>query len=381
MTTLQDGARSPVLDGLKKLFSTLAGSLAAIVLAIAAASIVLQLSGFGIMSLSDSLWSAVTDNIGTTISWTTPLILTGLGTVIVFRARIWNIGLDGQLYAGALVGVVAARNIADAVNPNVGVLVVLAASVAAGAAFAGICAALRVLWGAPEIVTTVIMISVGQLLVSWAVRSPLKSADPSVAASLSTDPISKSLWLVDLTPNGQATVAIFLVLIIAVALWVYLRRTKWGYEHRLYAANASFSHYGGVNNRKVFTRAMLISGGLGGLAGGIEVLGVFHNLTDGFNPSLGFTGIAVALVANLNSIGVIASAFFFGALQVAGTQLQLTTSAPSQFVNIVTGVVILMMTGRVVQGWLSALRRKRNTENPYKPPARRKPPLPLTEES
>lgn len=337
----------------------LTGSLASIVLAIVAASIVLQFSGFGLSSLTTSLFSAVGPNIGDTISWTTPLILTGLGTVVVFRARIWNIGLDGQLYVGALFSVVVARWVAHSLNPNVGVVVVLAGSILAGAVFAGIPALLRILWGAPEIVTTVILISVGQLLASWAVRGPLKSADPAVAASLTTDPVDHSLWLVQLTPGSQATVGIYLALLAAAAMALYLRKTRWGYEHRLYGANAGFSHYAGIDNRKVFAQTMLISGGLGGLAGGIEVLGVFHNLTDGFDPSLGFTGIAVALVANLNAVAVVFAAFFFGALQVAGTHLQLATSAPSQFVDIVTGVVILMMTGRVVDRWFTTLRRRR----------------------
>jgi simple sugar transport system permease protein len=360
----QFGARLRPGTGRVATLVTLAKSLGSIALALVVASVVLALSGFGGLSLIDSLGAALTSNLGDTLGWSTVLTLTGLGTVIAFRARIWNIGLDGQLYVGALASTIAARWAASTVDPALGLTVCLVAGVAGGAVFAAIPAVLRMLWGAPEIVTTVIFITIGQLLVSYAIRGPLKSADPAVSAALTTDTIDPRLWLATLISGTQATVGVFAALAAVVILAVYLRKTRWGFEHRAYGANAGFSFYAGVNNRAVFLQTMLISGGLGGLAGALEVMGVFHNLTDGFDPSLGFTGIAVALVANNNELAVVLSAVFFGALQVAGNNLQLSTNAPPQFVSIVTGVVILMMTGRIAERWYSKLRRGRAAPPP-----------------
>jgi ABC-type uncharacterized transport system permease subunit len=328
-----------------------------IVAALALASLVLQISGFGSLALLRVLADAFTVNIGDTLRWSTPLILTGLGTAIAFRARVWNIGLDGQLYVGAVFGALVASWSARHLSPQIGVVAVLIASVLGGAIWALIPSLLRIVWGAPEIVTTIILVSIAQQLVSYMVRGPMKPADPALASTMSTVPIDSRMWLVQIFNGRPATVAFYLALVVAIVVGVYLSATTHGYEHRIYGQNASFSFYGGVNNRQVFIEIMLISGSLGGLAGGLELLGAFHRLQEGFNPALGFAGIAVALTANHNPFGIVIAAIFFGALRSAGQSLQLSTNAPSQFVDIVTAIVILMMTGHVVERWLAIIHR------------------------
>jgi simple sugar transport system permease protein len=338
----------------------LSTSLLSIFLAIVVATAALALSGFGVTSLLNALGDAFSSDFATTVRWATPLLLTGGATALAFRARVWNIGLDGQLYVGAIFAVVAARWTANSLSPNLAVLVVLAASILGGAVYAAVPGLLRIFAGAPEIVTTVILITVGAQLANYAVQGPLRSSNTALASSLVTDPVDSRLWLVSILQPSQASVGVFIALVAVVLVAVFAYRTTWGYEHLVYGENASFSSYGGVANRAVFMRAMIFSGGLGGLVGGIEVLGVFHALQASFNPGYGFTGIAVALAARLNPIAVIPAAFFFGGLSTAGDYLQLNTNAPSQFIDVVTALVILLMTGRVIERILLSPRlRKR----------------------
>lgn len=348
---------TPKLPRLRAGSSALLSPVVAVVVAVAAASAVLLVSGFGAASLPSALAQAFTTNLPTTLRWTTPLLLTGGATALAFRARVWNIGLDGQLYVGAAAATATATCAATALPPNLALLVILVASFLGGAAFAAIPALLRIVAGAPEIVTTVILITVGRQLATYAVQGPLRSTNVALASSGTTDTIPSAIWLTPILRPSQASVGLFMALAGLAAVALYLRRTTWGYEHRIYGQNPTFSLYGGVSNRLVFLRAMLISGGLAGLAGGIEVLGVFHALQVGLNPGFGFDGVAVALAAGNNPLGIVVTALFFGALRSAGSYLQLDTAAPSQFINIVTAVVILLMTGRVVDRTGTSIRR------------------------
>lgn len=354
---VQDGPKDPdaATSGFRQLLVQYANplrgvttSVLSVCIAIAVASIALWLSGFGSTGLIRALGHAFTTDFLTTVRWMTPLMLTGAATALAFRARVWNIGLDGQIYVGAIIAVTIAPWAAGSMTPNLALLTVIVAAVLGGAAFAGLAGLLRVYAGAPEIVTTVIFITVGQQLASYVVQGPLQSKNVAFASSLVTDPVDSRLWLVKLSSNSQATVGVFIAAAAVVAVGAYLWKTTWGYEHLVYGQNATFSLYGGVSNRAVFMRAMLISGGLAGLVAGIEVLGVFHALQAGFNPGFGFSGVAVALAARSNLLAILPSAMFFGALRTSGNYLQLTTNAPSQFIDIVTALVILLMTGQLI---------------------------------
>lgn len=347
--------------------TAIATSAISVCAAVAVASVALWLSGFGGTGLLRALGDAFTTDFPTTVRWATPLLLAGAATALAFRARVWNIGLDGQIYVGAILAAAVAPWAAGNTSPNVGLVVVLAASVLGGAAFAAIPGLLRVFAGAPEIVTTVILITVGQQLANYAVQGPLRSGNSALAASLVTDPVDSRLWLVSLFADSQATVGVFIALAGVAFVGVYLWKTTWGYEHLVYGENATFSLYGGVTNRAVFMRTMLISGGLGGLVGGIEVLGVFHALQADFNPGYGFSGVAVALAARNNPIAIVLAALFFGGLRTSGNYLQLNTNAPSQFVDIVTALVILLMTARVVDRARSRVRLPRRARRALDP--------------
>jgi simple sugar transport system permease protein len=335
----------------------IAQQLLAVVTALVLAAIVVELSGFSAPDVASALARSFTDDFYGTLRWTTPLMLTGLATCVAFRGRVWNIGFDGQLFVGASAGAVVGLELVDGMPAVLSIPLILLAATAGGAAWAGIAGVLRVRWGAPEIITTIIFIDVARLLTSYLVLGPMAGGS-GLAAAESSDLLARSLWLAPLAPRTQASTGLFIALAAVVAIAFYLYRTRQGYELKLFGHNPRFTFYGGVENPRVFMRAMLISGGLAGLAGGIEVLGVMHRLPSEFGSGLGFQGIAVSLVAANNPFGIVASALFFGGLKDGGTSLQLLADTPREVVDIISAIVILVITAKVGQSLLRGRGRR-----------------------
>lgn len=318
---------------------------------------VLLVTGYDPLAVVASLVRSFMSDLGGTVRWATPLILTGLGTCVAFRGRVWNIGLDGQIYVGAIFASAVGLGFASHLPAAVGVSVVLVSSMLGGLIWAAIPSLLRVVWGAPEIITTIILIRVAELMTDWVVLGPLKGS-PAVAATLSTNPIDQQLWLPSPFPGTQATIGFLIAGAMALVTTVFLFRSTYGYELAMLGESPRFSFYGGIDNPRVFMRAMLASGALGGLAGGLEVLGVVHRLAMRFNPGLGFDGIAVSLVAGNHPLAVVLSGIFFGALRTGGNNLQRLTDTPRDIVSIVSAVVILAITARIGDRVVRALVRR-----------------------
>lgn len=332
-----------------QLFSSAAGlrrQLIALVVAFAIVAVVLLVSGYNVVTVfRNLLGSFVTDPYGM-LRWATPLILTGLSTAVAFRARVWNIGMDGQLYIGALTGGAAALYIGPLFDPNVGLVVALIASAVGGALWALPAALLRVRWGVPEIITTILLIEIAALLVSYLVLGPMKGKG-ALGASMSTDQVPTSMWLRPLVWQQPATIGIYIAVAVAIFTGWYLFRSRHGFEIATFGDNRQFSAYAGMNNQWIFIRTMLTSGALAGLAGGLEVFGSMHRLPSDFAANLGFQGIAVSLVSQNNPFGIILGGLFFGGLKTGGTNLQLQTDTPRDVVDVISAIVILVITAQV----------------------------------
>jgi simple sugar transport system permease protein len=198
---------------------------------------------------------------------------------------------------------------------------------------------LRIRWGAPEIITTFLLIQVASLLGDYFELGPLHGTGTN-AATLGTDTLPARFALPGILPPSNATIAFFIALAVAVVIIAAVFKTTYGYALRVYGSSPAFAVYGGVPSRGVFLGTIALSGGLAGLAGGLEVTGVLHSYLSGFNPNLGFVGIEAALLARTNPIGVVFTALFFGALQTGGTDAQLMTNAPSDIVNILSALIV-----------------------------------------
>ena len=258
-----------------------------------------------------------------------PLLLTGLAVVVAFRAGVWNIGGEGQFIVGALAAFVAAP---------FGAIVAMAASIVAGAIWASIASLLRAWRNAPEVLTTILLNFIGIELLGYCVNGPLQEASgryPQSEAAAAALP-----------QVGELHTGIALAVIVAVACWWLIYRTKEGLRLRATGFNASAAHYAGINVNAQIARAMAVSGGVAGLAGGIELLGVTHRLFERFAAGYGYSGIAVALLAQLHPLATIAAAAFFGALVTGAGELQRSANISSSVATLGQGVVILLLLMR-----------------------------------
>lgn len=257
-----------------------------------------------------------------------PLLLTGLAVVIAFRAGVWNIGGEGQFIAGALAAFVASRY---------GVAAALIASLVAGALWASIASALRVWRNAPEVLTTILLNFVAIHLLGYCVNGPLQEPSRMYPQS---DAARAALPLLGTT---DLHAGIVLALLAAFASWWLIYRTKEGLRLRATGFNANAARTAGVNVNAQIVRALAFSGAAAGLAGGIELLGVTHRLFERFAAGYGYSGIAVALLAQLHPLATIASAIFFGALVTGAGELQRAANISSAVATFGQALVILVL--------------------------------------
>jgi len=296
---------------------------AAIVVALALVALIGALFGH---SASDVLSILLGGRLDESILKAIPLLLTGLTIAVAFRAGVWNIGGEGQFIAGALAAFVAAR---------LGIVAALIASVVAGAAWASIASLLRWWRNAPEVLTTILLNFVAINLLGWCVNGPLQEAS---ARYPQTDAVS-----VALPALGEVHAGVVIAVAVCVALWWMLYRTQEGLRLRATGFNPNAARFAGINVDAQIFRAMAISGGCAGLAGGIELLGVTHRLFERFAAGYGYSGIAVALLAQLHPLGTLVSAFFFGALATGAGELQRSANISATVATLIQAVVILTM--------------------------------------
>lgn len=257
-----------------------------------------------------------------------PLLLTGLCVVIAFRAGVWNIGAEGQFLAGAIAAYIAAP---------AGIVVAILASIAAGALWASIATLLRVWRNAPEVLTTILLNFIAIHLLGWCVNGPLRE---SAAQYPQSDMAAAALPMLGATQLHAGT---FVAVAACIASWLLLYRTAEGLRLRATGYNANAARWAGVNVTAQIARAMAFSGGVAGLAGGIELLGVTHRLFERFASGYGYSGIAVALLAQLHPLATLASALFFGALTTGAGELQRAANISATVATLGQAAVILVL--------------------------------------
>ncbi len=275
-----------------------------------------------------------------TLSRATPLILTGLAAAVAFRAKLWNIGAEGQLYAGALAATVLGTG---AVTLPAALLVplLLAAGAAAGALLLLGPVVLKLRFGVDEVVTTLLLNFVMLLLVSLLLEGPLK--DPMGLGWPQAAPIVPEGELPKLVPGLRLHAGLLLALAAAVCVWVVIGRTTLGYAIRAVGLNARAAAFAGIPVDSVMLRVALLSGGLAGLAGVGEVAGLKGNLTLDLSPGFGYSGIVVAMLAQLHPLGVVVAAVFVAGLFVGADAMSRAVTVPSYIADVIVAVSLLCM--------------------------------------
>jgi simple sugar transport system permease protein len=314
---------------------------------------ILTLGGYDAAAALSAMWSGAFGSwyafTSATLVRAVPLTVVGLGVCIAFRAGVFNIGAEGQFYAGAIAGTWVGLHGA-ALPPLIAIPVVWAAAIAAGAAWASLPAWLKYRYGVLEVISTLLLNFVAEASVSWAVQGPLQESKGIYPQS---DPLALSARL-PLLPGTRLHLGFVGAVILAAALAYLVRRTWWGFVLTATGAGPRAAEVsGGIRVARVVAVALLGSGAVAGLAGGIEVSGVSYALFQNLSPGYGFSGIAVALLGRLDPLGVLVAGILFGALEAGAGAMQREAGVPAILVYVVEAVVILA----VVLGDAAARRR------------------------
>jgi simple sugar transport system permease protein len=303
----------------------------------------LQIAGYDAGAALAALWRGAFGSwyalTSATLVRAIPLIIIGLGIALAFRGGALNIGAEGQFYAGAIAATWVGLHVTG--RPAVIALpAVLAASLLAGGAWVLVPVWLQFRYGVLEVISTLLLNFVAESFVSLMVQGPLQESQHIYPQS---DPIAATARL-PVLPGTRLHAGLLLALIAAGALWYVFARTLWGFRLRAVGAGPRAAEISGrVDARRMAAVALIGSGALAGLAGGVEVSGVSYALFQNLSPGYGFTGIAVALLARLHPIGVVVTGLLFGALEAGAGAMQRDAGVPAVAVYVVEAIVILVV--------------------------------------
>lgn len=275
-----------------------------------------------------------------TLARAAPLILTGLAAAVAFRAKLWNIGGEGQLYLGAVAAVVVGST-AWASSPYIMIPAVMLAGFAAGALLLLVPTLLKTKLGVDEVVTTLLLNFVVLLFVSLLVEGPLQ--DPMSMGWPQSEPIVEEATLPRLIARTRVHLGLVVALVSAALVWLLIARTRWGFEARAVGANPAAARFAGMSTGAVLVRVALLSGGLAGLAGVGEVAGARGYLTTDLSPGYGYSGIVVAMLAQLNPLGVVAAAFFIAVVFVGADSMGRALGISSYIAHLIVATSLLTM--------------------------------------
>lgn len=315
--------------------------------AIVIVMIFLAVSGYNPMTVWEGLGRAFSSNLSGTIRWATPMILAGIAICIPFKAQVFNLGVDGQIYLGAIAATWVALALPENSSPA-GLILVFISAALAGAVFAMIPAVLNVYCNTDIVVTTLLLNFVGQYLTEFMAAEVMRDPEKITQVNASRT-LPENLWLPKLSAfgNSSANAGIYVAVIVALVVAFLFFKTTHGYEIKIVGSNADFARYGGIRSDKIILKTMALSGMVAGIIGAIEVTGTQHRLIASFNPDIGFDGIVVSLLANNNPLGVLLSGFFFGGLTNSGNVMERVTEVPNIVTQIVMAIIILTISANI----------------------------------
>ncbi|MGZ3695447.1 MAG: ABC transporter permease [Bdellovibrionota bacterium] len=283
-------------------------------------------------------------DLGVTLYYCTPLIFTGLSVAVAFHAGLFNIGAEGQLNIGTLVATIAALAF-PGLPPLIAPLFAVACGMLAGGFWAWIAGWLRTMRGSHEVITTIMLNFIASALASWAITARLQNPESQnpethlVAPAYffrTMDPIAR--WFGD----APVSLAFPCAVVVAIAVWIFLYRTPYGFELRACGQNERAAAASGINVARTRQVAMFLAGALAaGVAIG-EVFGASGKYKLGFSPDFGFIGIAVALLARNNPFGILLTAFLFAALHKGAADLDIETENVTRDLSLVIQALVIL---------------------------------------
>ncbi|MFV0519405.1 MAG: ABC transporter permease [Lachnospirales bacterium] len=278
-------------------------------------------------------------NFGNTIALFTPLMLTSLAFAVAARAGAFNVGVEGSVFLGAL-GASIVGIYGDFLPTAVHLVACFLVAIIIGGLWALIPAVLKAYYKVNEVCSTILLNYVAIFITSYVVSVPI-SAGTSIPQSL---PISEDILLTKFMRPSNANIGVFIAIAVVIVVIIVYNNSTFGFKMKAIGVNPDNAKYVGIDPKKNFIKAMVLSGVLGGIAGCIEVLGVYGYFLSGFGTNLGFNGMLASLIAKNNLFGAPFMAFFIGALKSGALGLQQATGVPRAIVDTITATFIIIAT-------------------------------------
>ena len=300
-----------------------------------------------------------------TIRKTVPLILTGLSVALAFKVSLFNIGASGQFVFGSISAVAVGINF-EGLPIFVHLPLALIAGIAGGMLWGAIPGFLKVYTGAHEVIVTIMLNYVASLFAGWTVyaggtqgQTPGPLWDRTAGAISETPDVLSSAqipWLFG--PPYRVHYGMFLALAAAIFVWWLIFKTPLGFEMRTVGHNMRAAKYAGIRVNFTIILTMALAGGLAGLAGAVETLGLNHKFAPEFGGAVGFDGITVALLGKTHPFGVLLAAFMFGALDGGATTMQFESGVPADIIQIIQALVLAFVAAPLIIRMIFRLRQQ-----------------------
>ena len=321
--------------------------LGAVIGALLTGAFILMLSGIDPIEAYWALLIGPFENmygLAQTITKATPLLLVGLGICVAFRGGMLNIGGEGQIIAGGMFATWAGLQL-SALPGFLLIPILLVIGFTGGALWGAVPGILKSRYNASEILSTIMMNLIAAQGVAFLLRGPL--IDPSEIAYGTGFPQTEALpewaWLPRIIPRTTIHLGAIVAVLLAVLVYILLWRTTVGYRIRAVGYSLAASRYAGINVTSYGVVAMVLGGGLAGVAGAVEVMGIHHRMLDGVSAGYGFSGIVAALFGKLHPIAAIPASFLFGALLVGAEKMQRAVGVSPGIVTVLQGLVVLFV--------------------------------------
>lgn len=326
---------------------------AATIVALLLGLAIIAATGSSVEDAIDAFWDGMAGsdfNIGASINRAISFGFVGLGFIFANRANLTNVGGEGQIAIGGMFATAMALHGAAALPVGLAFIVPLLVGAAAGAAWGGLSGVLKAARGTNEVISTLLLTFIALPLVYWSVESfHLLRKPMSAVSSLPESPeipdATKLPLLFPWDPTSPLHIGLPLAIIAVVAVGIILARSPLGLKLRAVGLNETASRRAGIRAGSLIILAMAVSGGLGGLAGAIMILGQQFYLTSDFSSGYGFDGLVVGLLSRGSAFGVVIGALLFGFLRSGSIDMEITAHVPAAVVLICQGLIVIFIAG------------------------------------